>query len=227
VHQPGRAAADAPIAITWDRPGTFACAASPGPHTLRLRVRDELWLGVGAAQAGGPDPTAATPAWSAERWLERPVEVMPESAPTIVRGDVDASRRAEVVAACRVLRAAVDRDSRTDRCIGRVRVGITPVQGWTLSFEVFLRIDGVEHRLGTVRAQASQTDPGGGWSSSWNESLQPIELPCPPPGVTSAEVVLRPNFAGEEVEQAVDAIWGEEIVVRDVLVDRNVGGAGR
>jgi len=79
-----------------------------------------------------------------------------------------------------------------------------------LSFDVIVRIDGNEHTLGRIISQ----------SGPFESNLQSNPFNTPPADIHSADIILRPNPRHVESDPEINRIWGEEIILKDVHLQR-------
>jgi hypothetical protein len=126
----------------------------------------------------------------------------------------DAAVAAEVAKACAASCIAVAPGPDGKDCVVSADIDLMPVEGWTLSFSVFVVIGDQEIGVAPMRV----TKLLGGISKT--SSMAYARCPCPPTGPTTGSIVFRPDPRGVETDPDVSRIWGEEVVVRDVPVIR-------
>lgn len=184
----------------------------PGEHTLTFVVDAGVLKSGTLPQVaqGQPGQARHWPRGRARWTMEVPVrvKVVPagESPVTLV---TDAEFDPQKGGIVKVTRAATVRTDTGPRLMLDLEFGRLPV---AVSFDVIARVAGQEVPLGGhVRSEEGRS-----WQAPHAHTFDAL-----PPDVKSLDVILRPNPAHAENVAGVDRIWGGEIELKNVRLERH------
>ena len=196
-------------AIDLETGGAVRFRLEPGSRVIRATLRRELRFGDPRAMLASSD---TAPAFSEQRTIEIPVEVIDMAAPSFVRLRTDPARAREVAAACRVASLAVDPEPNGARCAVLCDASVRAPSDMSLCFDIIAIIDGREIPLGWMHSQVT------GSGSKMRSSISIGTVDCAEAVPEKATVRFVPAPRRVEDDPTVEWIWGEPVEIRDVPV---------
>jgi len=181
----------------------------PGSPVIRATLRRELRFSDPRA---APAPSDEAPAFSEQRTIEIPVEVIDMAAPSFVPLRTDPARAREVAAACRVASVAVDPEPNGARFTVLSDASVVAPADMSLCFDIIAVIGGREIPLGWIHSQVT------GSGAKMRSSLTIGTVDCTEAVPDKATVRFVPAPRRAEDDPTVEWIWGAPVEIRDVPV---------
>lgn len=190
---------------------------SPGLHTVACSVDSAL---IASADTLGLEDRASAADWPAakRRWIrscKAEFRIYPREAEVVTR--VDDPALDPVRSGGLVVKALAIHTTEGGTATNAVLMWDTSEKlAVPISFDVTLRLDGETYACGEMWQYRREHGGTSGSGSSLRVGVPPLA-----PEVRVADIVLTPNPAHVDQVAAIDRIWGQEIVLRDVPLGRH------